>query len=249
MILIAPNAGTDQFWCKFQMELQFFCMYAASTRQLQAVSPLIHFIDLMEDSEWSKTSLKPSLVKESKIKPGRKPSFISMLLSNFRTRRDAVPRLEYMRAFLIRFEKKIIRTILRRGCFSSYLRTKFESNPDILLIAQDIVEQHSSDLTLQASVWSTDFDPVKKCQHKSFNKQLAEGFYDNHLVVKLHDIIIAAVFDSDDIHEIEEFFKITYLPGPSEAQKVDTVAKLRSFFLSNLYYSKISCKKPVASDF
>lgn len=170
-----------------------------------------------------------------KSRPGRKSSDATLILRNFYTKNEKHPRLEYIRASLIRFEKKIIRYALRRRKLDSILGKKIPPCPDLVVAAQKLVSSHRARLMDSLGAWATNCDPASSSIHKSFTKSFAKEFYNLPITSKLHDLLINAVFESESMKDILEFFDIRYDSEKDEGVMRLMLSNLKALLLSSKY--------------
>lgn len=185
---------------------------------------------------------KPSALRNSPqlnaIQPtsnrGRRPNKHTLVLRAFRCTNKLdlkkSPKLEYLRAFMIRLTKKLIRlTVLNKK--SKPIEAKFGCNQELLRRAVELI--HSFQGLLQdEQLWSTQSDPAKKIRFSSFREDYCKEFFSNKLTSEIHDLIVHSLLDRPDPDNLKKFLK---LEVKDKAQEIAAFSDLKDLLLSSQF--------------
>jgi hypothetical protein len=136
--------------------------------------------------------------------PGRKAQLKTKILRLFKkptkTKTGKLsyvhPKLEYLRAAFIRFEKKLIRTILTKKKLH-FFEKKLHYNLSGLMHCVDFVKLHIKYMKVHRLA-DTKSDPTgEESEHPSFNEDYCSAFYDHELVYQLHLLLMEALFSAE----------------------------------------------------
>jgi hypothetical protein len=156
----------------------------------------------------------PSSAQQDELRPqsirGRRPNIPTLVLRALvctnKKGPTKSPKLEYLRAFMIRFTKKLVRlTILNKK--SKPLENRFGRNKELLRRAIETI-QSSQGLIESEQFWSTTNDPARRTTFCSFKGDYCKEFFSNKLASEIHDLIVHSLLDKPDPDNLKQFMKI-----------------------------------------
>lgn len=131
---------------------------------------------------------------------GRRQVIGTVILSQFnRVNSDKPPKLEYIRGFFNRFEKKIVRQVLEGN-----QQPQFCCSPEPLV--RMILDNR--DELISSDAGGTDSDPSKSSEFKSFEAAFMRKYFSNAIMNDLHDRMIKLIFETYSQPVIEKFLRI-----------------------------------------
>mmetsp|Transcript_19232 Transcript_19232/g.35275 ORF Transcript_19232/g.35275 Transcript_19232/m.35275 type:complete len:290 (-) Transcript_19232:1890-2759(-) len=188
----------------------------------------------------------------SKKQPGRKASQVTNILRLFSKiskskkgkAKQNPPKLEYLRAFFNRFERKLIRTVVSNKPFKK-LEIKLSYNVEGLRQCRDIINRNRKYLK-HHRLGDKSQDPVSKSnKHLSFNEKLTSEFYSHDSIRELHQALVEAVFSQSEGLDAETFESEIekFLTMSATALKVprhESLRQLQCLLLSSSFRGKKS---------
>jgi hypothetical protein len=133
--------------------------------------------------------------------PGRRRTTATNVLILFlRKALDLPPKFEYLRAFLVRNEKKLVRCVLEGKRF------KFCCPPAKEALVQLIIDNRD-DLS-SSNAAGTKSDPSQNPEFSSFKAAYLRKHFSNRVMSDLHDFMIASIFDHCEQQTIEQFLSV-----------------------------------------
>lgn len=176
---------------------------------------------------------KPTKLNKTSV-IGRPPTNQTMFLRNFvsiKQNRGRPPKLEYLRAYIIRLEKKIVRVGIN-GTKSYCLESKFKYMPDVYESLLVFIKENA-DRFLDRETWDTVLDPTKGySSDRSFNTNYCKRFYANAAISSLHRKIIESFKIKNQDH-VKHFLKVQ----PTSTLSKHLLSQLKAFLLSEEFMS------------
>jgi hypothetical protein len=182
--------------------------------------------------------------------PGRKAQLKTKILRLFlkptKTKTGKLsyvyPKLEYIRATFIRFEKKLIRMIIIKKNLR-FFEKKLHFNLPGLMHCVEFVK-HNISYMIVHRLGDTKSDPAnEESEHLSFNEEFCSAFYAHELVYHLHHIFVEALFGAEDSLDtwdsfVEEFLGI--LATERQCIRHESLKRLRCLLLSESFKGQSS---------
>lgn len=200
-----------------------------------------------DDLSLPSSHLQPYIAPKGLRRKGRKASDVTNILRLFcktsTTRagqsKSVPPKLEYVRAFFNRFERKLVRTVITNKSPNS-LKKNLAYNLPGFKACCDFIKQN---IKLFRSLKLTDNanDPVsERNKHSSFNEEFTKEFYSLAPLRELHKLLIQTIFtqsldlDSETFeNQIEEFLKMTTCN--IDSSKHESLRRLQCLLLSESF--------------
>mmetsp|Transcript_156 Transcript_156/g.201 ORF Transcript_156/g.201 Transcript_156/m.201 type:complete len:253 (+) Transcript_156:627-1385(+) len=184
------------------------------------------------------------LCEVSKSGPGRKKTRATVVLNHFlravKKRGKVHPKFEYLRAFMIRIEKKVIRTVL-----IDREVMPLKQYPELEAALKAFVDDNKQMLiAIGLGVGNTRTDPSKQeSKYSSFDTKCTREFYQHSKISEFHDLLVSALFSFYSSQQILAFFKIEAIANPTFSVELLRLLLLSQYFKGNPSTEQALAKK------
>mmetsp|Transcript_18396 Transcript_18396/g.33089 ORF Transcript_18396/g.33089 Transcript_18396/m.33089 type:complete len:243 (-) Transcript_18396:38-766(-) len=145
---------------------------------------------------------RSSSASSAKTGPGRNKTISTLILSELRSQKSGKPlKLEYLRAFFVRYVKKLVRFLSQRK------NVKLFKHPS-RQVRQDLTEAIISQIDLLQGDASTGSDPSNDRSTPSFKASYIKKHFSNDAMRELHDTVVGMMFEGNRADNIKEFLQI-----------------------------------------